>query len=107
MLNEGFSDILCFICSARKLLNHPQLIYQDNNESSLNFKKYFKNDYKSNNWDLSNKFKFLSDILDKIFENSDKIIIVSYYTQTLDLIQDFCNEKSFKTVRLDGKVAAK
>lgn len=36
----------------------------------------------------------------------EKIIIVSYFAQTLDMIEDLCKQLGFKLVRLDGQVAA-
>ena len=35
-------------------------------------------------------------------EKNDKIVIVSNYTQTLDLIQNFCRRKQYGVLRLDG-----
>lgn len=36
----------------------------------------------------------------------ERIIIVSYWTQTLDILQTMIIEKNLKFVRLDGSVSA-
>ena len=90
-------------------MNHPHILLKDNSELATQLQKYLFQKTSEFGWDVSYKFKFLKDILTHIKDLEDfneKIIIVSYFTQTLDMIEDLCREMGFKLVRLDGKVAA-
>jgi DNA repair and recombination RAD54-like protein len=43
-------------------------------------------------------------MLDKLFEKlEEKIIVVSNYTETLDIFQKMCIKKNYPFVRFDGK----
>ena len=47
-------------------------------------------------WELlSGKFAVLATLMDKLRrETTDRIVIVSNYTQTLDLVQNMCKERN-------------
>ncbi|CAO3590694.1 unnamed protein product [Absidia cylindrospora] len=52
---------------------------------------------------LSGKFIVLDRMLAKIKkETNDKIVLISNYTQTLDLFEQFCAQKHYGVLRLDG-----
>ncbi|KAI8331892.1 P-loop containing nucleoside triphosphate hydrolase protein [Chlamydoabsidia padenii] len=52
---------------------------------------------------LSGKFVVLDRMLAKIKkETDDKIVLISNYTQTLDLFEQFCAQKQYGVLRLDG-----
>jgi DNA repair and recombination protein RAD54 and RAD54-like protein len=52
---------------------------------------------------LSGKFAVVSKMLSILWtQTDDKIVIVSNYTQTLDLLAGLCREQSYPFVRLDG-----
>lgn len=52
---------------------------------------------------LSGKFAIVADMLEILWTRTrDKIVIVSNYTQTLDLITTLCRAKDYPFVRLDG-----
>lgn len=36
---------------------------------------------------------------------TEKIVLVSNFTKTLDILQEICSKKSYKTCRLDGSTA--
>lgn len=93
----------------RKTINHPYILLKDDSNISKTLQRFLFEKSSDFGWECSFKFKFLSDILQHIknlSDTSEKIIIVSYFTQTLDMIEDLCKEMGFKLVRLDGKVAA-
>ncbi|KAL4502983.1 hypothetical protein ABPG72_014212 [Tetrahymena utriculariae] len=107
---EGAFGLLTIM---RKLLNHPQIIYTDvGNQTSQEFKQFFPLDYQLDDWEASFKFKFISDLLDQMRKieiaqkSTERIIIVSYWTQTLDVLQIMIRQKDLKFVRLDGSVNA-
>jgi DNA repair and recombination RAD54-like protein len=42
----------------------------------------------------------------KTLKTNEKIVIVSNFTQTLDLIEQMCTQNNWLTLRLDGTTAA-
>ncbi len=50
----------------------------------------------------------LARLLDLLYNKSDeKIVLVSSYTATLDILEGVCTSKRYKCLRLDGSVAQK
>ncbi|KAG8980418.1 helicase [Tulasnella sp. 425] len=55
---------------------------------------------------LSGKLTFLGNLLDSIRnETEEKVVLVSNYTATLDVIEKFCTRKRYTYFRLDGTKA--
>ncbi|KAG9018091.1 helicase [Tulasnella sp. 427] len=55
---------------------------------------------------LSGKLTFLGNLLDRIRnETEEKVVLVSNYTATLDVIEKFCSRKRYTYFRLDGTKA--
>ncbi|EDV23259.1 uncharacterized protein TRIADDRAFT_27976, partial [Trichoplax adhaerens] len=52
----------------------------------------------------SGKLAVLSNLLDWIYQNSpkEKVVVVSNFTRTLDVLQKMCKSKNYRYVRLDG-----
>jgi len=60
------------------------------------------------NCEWSGKFMLCLRLLQRLrAETSDRMVIVSNYTQTLDLFSMMCSENDFPFVRLDGSCSAK
>lgn len=95
----------------KKLCNHPDLLNFDEDIENLDDLS-IPNDYKipsrsSKSRDVqtqfSGKFAILERFLHKIkTESDDKIVLISNYTQTLDLIERMCRNKHYAALRLDG-----
>lgn len=101
------------ITSLKKLCSHPSLVADKINEGADGFEN--AEQYLPAGWqgrdlkpELGGKLMLLDTMLAAIKMNtSDKIVIVSNYTQTLDLIADLCRKRSFGSVRLDGTMSIK
>ena len=63
--------------------------------------------------ELSGKMEVLHNLMDVMWKDQDakrppdKIVVISVYTQTLDLVQRMCKGKKWPVVRLDGSLAVK
>lgn len=108
---DGGSQPLKAIGVLKKLCNHPNLLdfekeFADIDDDDLKI----PNDYEppsSKSRDVqtqySGKFSILQRFLHKIHtESDDKIVLISNYTQTLDLIERMCRYNHYGSVRLDG-----
>ncbi|GIX70202.1 DNA repair and recombination protein RAD54B [Caerostris extrusa] len=110
LTTSGFADSslhLIYISLLRKLCNHPSLLYNVKNLDDhhiLNcIESVFPADYQPSPSD-SGKMKVLENMLASFFSNSkkEKIVIVSGFTKTLNIIEDLCKSKSYLYLRLDG-----
>ncbi|KAG7242029.1 hypothetical protein INR49_024074 [Caranx melampygus] len=107
---------LACITALKKLCNHPGLLHstvkektnQGSEESSVydGLADLFPESYSSGGFsaDDSGKLLVLSDLLTAIkqLSPSDRVVVVSNYTQTLDFLQDFCVHTGYTFCRLDG-----
>ena len=55
--------------------------------------------------DNSGKLKVLDQLLTKLKENGDRVLIFSQMTTVLDIIEDYCIWKGHGYCRLDGQTA--
>ncbi|XP_068095683.1 DNA repair and recombination protein RAD54-like isoform X2 [Hyperolius riggenbachi] len=114
-LNEGKMSVssLSSITSLKKLCNHPSLIYEKCVEEEEGFQgavNLFPPGYntKSVEPQLSGKMLVLDYILAVTRSTSnDKVVLVSNYTQTLDLFEKLCRTRRYLYVRLDGTMSIK
>jgi len=131
------SSILASINALKKLCNHPQLLYQktsiySNKKNAAygldDINQFFPqgfgedggsrrrsgeatvctNSLKMCNSEWSGKFMLCERLLRLMRkETSDRIVIVSNYTQTLDQFSLLCKENNFPFLRLDGSSSGK
>uniref|UniRef100_A0A8C7XJD1 RAD54 homolog B n=1 Tax=Oryzias sinensis TaxID=183150 RepID=A0A8C7XJD1_9TELE len=109
------STHLACITALKKLCNHPGLLYATERkesgtlESSLyeRLADLFPETYSLAGFNTadSGKLLVLSDLLAAIrqLSPSDRVVLVSNYTQTLDLLQDLCKHMGYTFCRLDGQ----
>ncbi|KAM3614108.1 uncharacterized protein V6R79_010340 [Siganus canaliculatus] len=107
---------LACITALKKLCNHPGLLHSTvkekansaSEETSLydGLAELFPDSYSSGSFSTadSGKLLVLSDLLAAIrqLSPSDRVVVVSNYTKTLDLLQDFCVHMGYTFCRLDG-----
>lgn len=112
---KGGQSTLQAITFLKKLCNHPQLVYEmctrgedifDGLEEMFppGFSKSIRNFEPL--W--SGKMKLLDSILANIKKTTDdRVVLISNYTQTIDLFQRLCDMRGYKWVRLDGTMTTK
>lgn len=88
-----------------KICNHPSLITKTTKENILT-RNLAKNLPK---WDEmgpfdSGKLEFVHHFLDSLKSSNQKVVLVSNYTKTLDMLQGLCEHLGITTLRLDGTV---
>ncbi|CAG9126357.1 unnamed protein product [Plutella xylostella] len=104
---------LSSITTLKKLCNHPDLVYDKIVERSEGFEKALDllpshYDIKDVKPEFSGKLMILDCILANLKTNTDdKIVLVSNYTQTLDLFEKLCRKRCYQYVRLDGSMTIK
>ncbi|XP_012276152.1 DNA repair and recombination protein RAD54-like [Orussus abietinus] len=110
---KGSISALAAITLLKKLCNHPELIYEkileksDGFENALNLlpSNYSTKDVMP---ELSGKLMVLDCLLATIKSTTDdKIVLVSNYTQTLDLFEKLSRKRCYRYVRLDGTMSIK
>lgn len=106
------SPHLVCINALKKLCNHPALLYNTLQEKSDEMyegevKELFPEEYSTGAFSTadSGKLLVLTDLLSAIqhVNRTDRVVLVSNYTQTLDLLQDVCDQIGYKWCRLDGQ----
>lgn len=104
---------LAAITTLKKLCNHPDLILDKIEERAEGLEKAYKlmpakQSKEEVRPELSGKVMLLDCLLANLKVNyTDKIVLVSNYTQTLDLFEKLCRRRCYKYVRLDGTMTIK
>lgn len=98
----------------RKLCNHPDLLNLptdiEGSERVLPEDYIPKRDRRGRDREIktwySGKLMVLERMLERIRrDTNDKIVIISNFTQTLDIIEQMCRTMKYRSLRLDGKMA--
>ncbi|MFT7816245.1 DNA repair and recombination protein RAD54B isoform X1 [Arapaima gigas] len=116
---ENSPHLVC-IGVLKKLCNHPHLLYatvrekgdisvEDPSEGTLyqGLEELFPEGYSTGGYNTADSGKLLAlcDLLASVqqLSPSDRVVLVSNYTQTLDLLQDLCVHLGYSFCRLDGQ----
>ncbi|KAM3725236.1 DNA repair and recombination protein [Dirofilaria immitis] len=113
-------DHLTLIDVLRKLCNHPSILYHsiatklqtckmEEKEFYNALLQLFPNTY-SDSYLLmtdSGKLNVFGELLGTFREQEEKIVVVSNFTKTLDLLEELCQTLYYTVLRLDGSTEAK
>jgi len=111
--NKLSASSLGFINQIKKLCNHPELIYNKSKLYEDGFHEIFDLfppgfNMKTFKPDLSGKMQVLDVILAIVKATTDdKVVLVSNYTQTIDLFEKLARARNYNFVRLDGSMSIK
>ncbi|XP_024532859.1 protein CHROMATIN REMODELING 25 [Selaginella moellendorffii] len=112
--------VLASITALKKLCSHPKLIYDTVRAGGSeaagfeNCMQFFPKEMQTGrgtpsdgSWvKLSGKMFVLARLLENLRKKTnDRIVLVSNYTQTLDLFAQLCRERNYPYVRLDGSTS--
>uniref|UniRef100_A0AAF5PIV2 DNA repair and recombination protein RAD54-like n=1 Tax=Wuchereria bancrofti TaxID=6293 RepID=A0AAF5PIV2_WUCBA len=113
-------DHLTLIDALRKLCNHPSLLYQSmivkrqtckvgEREFYNALLQSFPNTFSAFSLSTtdSGKLNVFVELLGTFREQEEKVVIVSNFTQTLDLLEELCRTLYYTILRLDGSTEAK
>ncbi|XP_031557319.1 DNA repair and recombination protein RAD54B-like [Actinia tenebrosa] len=119
--SAGGSRHLVCIAALKKICNHPCLVFEASQEAETNLEideseeeslydgllSVFPQGYDKQdlNPQESGKLGTLSKMLDNISFMKERVVVVSNYTQTLDVIQKLCEARDYRFLRLDGNTA--
>ena len=109
------SSSLAAITSLKKLVNHPDMVFPACQEGKEGFEaaaELFPAGYDPERGrlkpELSGKLTVLDCLLAVVKStSSDKVVLVSNYTQTLDMFEKLCQLRHYGYVRLDGSMTIK
>lgn len=106
---DNFNNSLTLITLFKKICNSPSLLFQDKLFNSL-----IENEEKSaidlttlSKKTASSKVNILIPLLIEINEVGDKTVLISNYTQTLDLLETVLQKLNISFLRLDGSTPNK
>lgn len=111
---EGGKDTLKAINFLKKLCNHPSLVKENLAQGDFGLGVGVDKNALSEiagkdvRPEMSGKLAFLDILLAQIKSSTnDRVVLVSNYTQTLDLFERLCRQRGYKYVRLDGTMTVK
>lgn len=117
-------DINAFVAShfLKDVCGHPQMVYakcqewQNHPQLGNLIEIFAQKGYVDSNTDLemvfSPKLRVLKNLLKNIQHrnrdgHNDRVVIVSYYTHVLTLVEKMCKKEMFNFVRFDGQISGK
>lgn len=105
-LMESMSYAFGCITLMSKLCNHPALIYEKIKSNFPEALRLFGDNFNPDKCqpEYSGKIEAIDRILSNVKQenNNSKVVLVSNYTKTLDVLEKFCRDKKYLFLRLDG-----
>ncbi|XP_014215295.1 DNA repair and recombination protein RAD54B isoform X2 [Copidosoma floridanum] len=99
---------LIVVMALKKICNHPYLFTSEKNQILDEVLPNVPTNLSSINTSLaySSKFKVVQSIFQELKSTQEKIVLISYFTQTLDLLEKICCSEQLQFCRLDGNTPA-
>ncbi|KAL0128064.1 hypothetical protein PUN28_003357 [Cardiocondyla obscurior] len=97
---------LSIIVALKKICNHPNLFLNELEKNTLYHAlsktriSQIKQD--TNFTEYCGKITIIQTLMRNLKKTDEKLVLVSYYTQTLDLFETICDMEKLKFLRLDG-----
>lgn len=84
----------------KKICNHPILLSQDAAKDEANIgelNKYLLETITNRNLEISDsgKVKIILNLLKEVYDKKEKIVVVSYFIQTLNMLANLCKSKGY------------
>lgn len=67
----------------------------------------FDPECRANCWLLSGKMRVLHALLRQVFAQGERVVVASFFSSMLNLIEDMCEQMRWPTLRIDGKVPSR
>lgn len=99
---------LAVITALKKVCNHPYLFTSENTNILEEILPSVPTNLSAINssFAYSSKFKVVQAIFQTLKRTQEKVVLVSYFTQTLNLLEKVCNSEGLQFCRLDGNTPA-
>lgn len=99
---------LSIITALKKICNHPNLFINDK-ENALHdilSKTTIRAQQDENFIEYCGKVTIVQTLMRNLKKTDEKLVLVSYYTQTLNLLETVCTMERLKFLRLDGTTSS-
>ncbi|CAJ0961335.1 unnamed protein product, partial [Mesorhabditis belari] len=111
LCEDMFADPLTTILHLRTVANHPSLFLQKSLEieSKPKLREIIVEASKAKQAFTQNsgKLMVLGSLMEAFAQAKERVIVFSNFTQTLDMLESFCQNLAYEVLRLDGAVATK
>ncbi|XP_012135180.2 DNA repair and recombination protein RAD54B isoform X1 [Megachile rotundata] len=101
---------LTVITTLKKICNHPKLFYNEKNEfwnnSAINLNGTTNICKYTSREQYCGKISVVQTLMKNLKNTDEKLVLISYYTQTLDLLETVCSTEGLHFLRLDGSTPA-
>lgn len=97
---------LAVILALKKICNHPKLLVDDKSEFVANAGIKERLAQVNAKRELSGKMFVVRVLMQTLKSSREKLVLVSYFTKTLDMLERLCSDQGFQFCRLDGSTSS-
>lgn len=109
VLPNNTTPALPVITALKKICNHPELFFTGKNEFLCDDLKNFTRDPNAKDFTKKaycGKISIVQTLMRNLKKTDEKLVLISYYTQTLDLLEIVCKTEYLQFLRLDGSTTS-